>query len=124
MDQQPQDTHDDTGSSLRQVKLIVVVQIRYKKYVNAYFLLCFILHYYFGLILNIVLIILFSQMSVDHEKGKEKVVHEEPHDEQDQFIIGFALGTDPMTVLQKVLHALSRALMQLASISPQTPQIQ
>ena len=40
MDQQPQDTHGDDGShktSSRQVKLIVAVQIRYKKYVNAYF---------------------------------------------------------------------------------------
>ena len=38
-------------------------------------------------------------MSVDQKKGKEQVVHEEPHDEQDPFIVYFTSAIDPMVAL-------------------------
>lgn len=113
MDQQPQDMHGGDGSSTQQVKLVVIVQLRYKKYVNAYFLLFFILHYNFGLILNIELIIFLPQTSVVQEKGKEKVVHEdeEPHDEPDEFIIDFVSTIDLVVAVQKVLCSMGSRLM-------------
>lgn len=63
-------------------------------------------------------------MSVDWEKGKEKLVHEELYDEKDEFINDFVLVVDPVATVQKVLHDLVRRLKQLASTQPQTPEIQ
>ena len=45
-------------------------------------------------------------MSFDQEKGKEKVVHKELHDEYNEFIIDFAPSTDPMVGVKHFLHDL------------------
>lgn len=50
-------------------------------------------------------------MSVD----QEKVIHEEPHDEHDEFIIDFASTADLVVAVQKMLCALEIRLKQLAS---------
>ena len=71
-----------------------------------------------------VLIILTSQKSFDQEKGKEKVVHKEPHDEHDEFMIDFVSFVDPVSVVQKMLCDLARRLKKLTSTGPQTPKIQ
>ena len=59
------------------------------------------------------LIILFSQTSVDWAKGKEKLVEEEPQDIQDHYVVDFAAGVDPMTALHKMLRNLSRELTKV-----------
>ena len=62
-------------------------------------------------------------MSVDQEKRKEKVIHEEPHNELDE-LINFMLSSNPITKMQKVIHAIGRRLMELASTQPYTLEIQ
>ena len=63
-------------------------------------------------------------MSVNQERGKEKVVREYPHSEMDEFIIDFSSVVDPMAARKKVLHDLAWRLKKLASNQPQTPKIQ
>ena len=49
-------------------------------------------------------------MRLDQERGKEKVVHEELHNEKDEFMIDFASVTNPVAIVQKVFYDLARRL--------------
>ena len=63
-------------------------------------------------------------MSVDQDKGKEKVVHEdeEPHhDELTKFTIDFNSAPDPVLALKKYINDIGKKLSELALTQPQTP---
>ena len=61
-------------------------------------------------------------MSVDRDKGKEKVVHEdeEPHNELAKFIIDFVSAPNPIVALKFFINNIGIKLSQLALTQPQT----
>lgn len=65
-------------------------------------------------------------MSVDQDKEKEKVVHEdkEPcHDELAEFTIDFNSSTDPVVALKKCINDIGNFLSEVELTQPQTPAI-
>ena len=60
-------------------------------------------------------------MSVDQDKGKEKVVHEdkEPfHDEMAEFTIYFNSATYPLVALKKCINDIGKKLSEVALPQP------